>query len=175
METLLSSIPDYAKDLKLNLSAVLKQAELTEQQTWGTAVAVAIASRNADLTRVILTEARARLSPEALSAAKSASAIMGMNNIHYRFHHLSGNDAYASIPARLRMQAIRTHGSDPVDFELWCTAASAINGCGTCVASHEKVLRDKGMKEETILAAIRIASVVHGLAAVLDAETAQAV
>jgi alkyl hydroperoxide reductase subunit D len=172
MEALLSSIPDYAKDLKLNLSAVLKQAELTEQQTWGTAVATAIAARNSQLTRSILTEAQTHLSPEALTAAKSASAIMGMNNIHYRFGHLSGNEAYSSIPARLRMQAIRTHGADPVDFELWCTAVSAINGCGLCVAAHEKVLREKGMKEETILAAVRIASVIHGTAAVLDAETA---
>lgn len=172
METLLTSIPDYAKDLKLNLSAVLKQAELTEQQTWGTAVASAIAVRNASLTRSILAEAQLHLTPEALSAAKSAAAIMGMNNIHYRFHHLSGNDAYSSIPARLRMQVIRTHGADPLDFELWCTAVSAINACSTCVASHEKVLRDKGMKEETILAAVRIAAVMHGVAAVLDAEAA---
>jgi alkyl hydroperoxide reductase subunit D len=69
------------------------------------------------------------------------------------------------------MQVIRTHGSDPVDFELWCVAVSAINGCGKCVASHEAVLREKGVKEETILAAVRIASVLHGLAAVLDAES----
>lgn len=173
MEALLNSIPDYAKDLKLNLSAVLKQAELTEQQTWGTAVASAIASRSAELTRGILAEAQLHLSPEAFGAAKSASAIMGMNNIYYRFGHLSGNDAYSSIPARLRMNVIRTHGSDPVDFELWCTAVSALNGCSTCVAAHEKVLRDKGMKEETILAAVRIASVIHAVAAVLDAEAAQ--
>jgi alkyl hydroperoxide reductase subunit D len=57
-----------------------------------------------------------------------------------------------------------------VDFELWCLAVSAINGCGTCVDSHEKVLRDKGVSEETILAAVRIASILHALAAVMDAE-----
>jgi alkyl hydroperoxide reductase subunit D len=68
------------------------------------------------------------------------------------------------------MQTIRTHGSDPVDFELWCLAVSAINGCAACVASHENVLREKGITEETILAAVRIASVVHALAAVMDAE-----
>ena len=173
MEALLNSIPDYAKDLKLNLSAVLKQAELTEQQTWGTAVASAIASRGSEVTRAILAEAQLHLTPEALNAAKAASAIMGMNNIYYRFHHLSGNEAYSSIPARLRMQVIRTHGADPVDFELWCTAVSALNGCGTCVASHEKVLREKGMKEEAIIASVRIASVVHAVAAVLESEAAQ--
>jgi alkyl hydroperoxide reductase subunit D len=171
MEALLASIPDYAKDLKLNLSAVLKQAELTAQQTWGTAVASAIAARNPQVTKALMAEAQTHLSPEALNAARTAAALMGMNNVYYRFAYLSGNDNnYSTIPARLRMQGIRTHGGDPVDFELWCTAVSAINACKGCVASHEKTLRDKGMKEETILAAIRIAAVIHGLAAVLDAE-----
>jgi alkyl hydroperoxide reductase subunit D len=168
MEELFNLFPDYARDLKVNLQNVLKQTELTEQQTWGTAVASAVAARNPRITEAVVREAGAHLSPEAQHAAKAAAAIMGMNNVYYRFQHLSGNDRYGQIPARLRMQAIRSHGSDPVDFELWCTAVSAINGCGVCVASHEKVLREKGVTEETILAAIRIASVIHGAAAVLD-------
>jgi lipoyl-dependent peroxiredoxin subunit D len=171
MESLYDLFPDYARDLKLNLQNVLKQAELTDQQIWGTAVASAIASRNAQLTAAILAEAVNRLTPGALNGAKAAAAIMGMNNIYYRFQHLSGNERYSQIPARLRMQAIRSHGLDPEDFELWCTAVSAINGCEACVHSHEGVLRQKGVTEETILAAIRIASVIHGSAAVLDAET----
>jgi alkyl hydroperoxide reductase subunit D len=93
---------------------------------------------------------------------------MGMNNIFYRFRHLSTNEKYSTMPARLRMQIIARHGGDPVDFELWCLAVSAINGCGACVDSHERVLREKGVGEETILAAVRIASVIHGVAAVLD-------
>jgi len=174
MESLYSLFPDYARDLKLNLQNVLKQDELTEQQTWGTAVASAIAAREPRLLRAIHTEAALHLSPEAMNGAKAASAVMGMNNIYYRFQHLSGHERYGQIPARLRMQVIRSHGTSPVDFELWCTAVSAINGCGACVASHEGVLREKGVTEEIILAAIRIASVIHGAAAVLDAEAALA-
>jgi alkyl hydroperoxide reductase subunit D len=174
METLYNLFPDYARDLKLNLQNVLKQPELTEQQTWGTAVASAIAVRSPELTKAVLAEAATHLTPEALNAAKAASAVMGMNNVYYRFQHLSGNERYTEIPARLRMQVIRSHGSDPVDFELWCTAVSAINACKTCVASHEGVLRQKGITEETILAAIRIASVIHGAAAVMDAVAATA-
>ena len=170
MEKLYELFPDYARDLKINLQNVLKQSELTEQQTWGTAVASAVASRNPHLIEAVLAQAGQHLSPEAMAAAKSAAAVMGMNNIYYRFQHLSGNERYGTIPARLRMQAIRSHQSDPLDFELWCTAVSAINGCGACVASHEGVLRDKGVTEETILAAVRIASVIHGAATVLDAE-----
>jgi lipoyl-dependent peroxiredoxin subunit D len=170
LEALLDTIPGYAKDLKLNFSAVMAQTELTRQQAWGTAVSSAIASRNPEMVETVLVEATNHLSSEALEAAKAAAAIMGMNNIYYRFQHLSSNEKYSTIPARLRMNVMRTHGIAAVDFELWCTAVSAINACGKCVAAHEKVLREKGMGEEAILAAIRIASVIHGLACVFDAE-----
>ena len=95
---------------------------------------------------------------------------MGMNNVYYRFLHLTSNEAYKTMPARLRMNVIRSHGVDQADFELWCAAVSAIKGCAACVDSHEKVVREKGMNEESVLAAIRLAAVIHGLATVLDAE-----
>ncbi len=169
VDSLLEACPEYAKDLKLNLSAALRQPELSEQQIWGTAVCATVASRSAPLTSAVLEDAATHLTPTAMEAAKSAAALMGMNNIFCRFRHLSGNSNYETMPARLRMQAIRTHGADPVDFELWCLSASAINGCGVCVASHETALRGKGLSEESILAAVRIAAAIHGLAVVLDA------
>jgi lipoyl-dependent peroxiredoxin subunit D len=110
------------------------------------------------------------LSAQALEAAKGTAAIMGMNNIYYRFQHLSSNEKYRTMPARLRMNLLRSHGIDAVDFELWCAAVSAINGCGLCVDSHEKVIRGKGLSEEAILSVVRLASVIHGIAAVLDTE-----
>ncbi|MBA3913939.1 MAG: carboxymuconolactone decarboxylase family protein [Acidobacteriales bacterium] len=174
LNELLDTLPGYARDLKLNLSTLLNQPALNEQQAWGTVVASAMASRNEELTRAIFAEAAAHLTPQALDAAKGAAAIMGMNNIYYRFLHLATHDAYRSMPARLRMNVIRSHGIDPMDFELWCTAVSAINGCGTCVDSHEKTLREKGVNEETVLAAIRLAAVVHALAPVFDAERVSA-
>ncbi len=68
------------------------------------------------------------------------------------------------------MNIIRNHGIDQLDFELWCTAVSAINGCGACVDSHERTLRDKGVPEERVLAAIRVASTIHALAVVFENE-----
>jgi len=133
-------------------------------------VACAIASRNEDLTSAAMEEAQSHLTPQALEAAKSAAAVMGMNNIYYRFLHLSSNPNYQTMRAGLRMNAIRTHGIDQLDFELWCLAVSALNGCGACVDSHEKVLREKGFGEEKIMAAVRVASVLHGIASVLDTE-----
>src|SRR3974390_2690060 len=175
LDALMDTLPPYAKDLKLNFSSVIRQqTDLSEQQRWGTVVTCAMASRNQDLPATALEEAANYMTPQALEAAKGASAIMGMNNIYYRFLHLSSNEKYATMRAGLRMNVIRTHGVDQLDFELWCTAVSAINGCGSCVDSYEKVLREKGFGEEKILAAVRVASVLHGIAVVLDTESVAA-
>jgi alkyl hydroperoxide reductase subunit D len=173
LETLLDSVPGYAKDLKLNFSTVVgQQTDLTPQQAWGTVVASAYATGNAELLCAVMEEASKHISQQALDAAKGAAAIMGMNNVFYRFMHLASHEKYRTMPARLRMNIIRQHGVEQLDFELWCTAVSAINGCGACVDSHEKVLREKGMEEEKVIAAVRIASVVAALARMLTAEAA---
>lgn len=173
IDALIDDLPAYAKDLKLNYSTLVRQnTELTAQQIWGTVVASAIATRSVEFTETALVEGAKHLSPQALEAAKSAAAVMGMNNIYYRFLHLSSNEKYGTLPAKLRMNALRTHGVDAVDFELWSIAVSAINGCGKCVEAHERVVREKGVSEETILGIVRIASVVHAVGSVLDAERA---
>lgn len=166
LEQLTGLIPEYAKDRRLNLGSVLRQAELSERQSWGTALACAVACRNARLLEAVELEAGKYLDDTAMAAAKTAAALMGMNNIFYRFKHFAG-ERYAALPARLRMQGIRTHGSDAADFELWCLAVSAVNGCAACVSSHEQVVREKGLSEETVIAAVRIAAVLHGVAAVV--------
>jgi alkyl hydroperoxide reductase subunit D len=171
IDTLIDGLPNYAKDLKLNYSTLVRQnSELTPQLLWGTMVASAIAVRNDELTEAVLAEAAKQLAPQALEAAKAAAAVMGMNNIYYRFLHLTSNEKYGTLPARLRMNVMRTHGVDHVDFELWALAVSAINGCGKCVDSHEKVVREKNVSEETVLAIVRIASILHAIGSVLDAE-----
>jgi alkyl hydroperoxide reductase subunit D len=171
LDAIIDTLPDYAKDLKLNYSSLVRNnSELTPSQLWGTVVATAIATRNRELTGAAITHASTQLTPTALEAAKAAAAIMGMNNIYYRFHHLSSNEKYATLPGRLRMNILRTHGADPVDFELWSLAVSAINGCGKCVDAHEKVVREKGISEETVAAIVRVASVIHAIGPVLEAE-----
>lgn len=169
IEELLESLPDYAKDLRLNWSSLANGTELNDNQKWGTFIACAYGARSPKLLSAVEPAAAAHVSPEVVAAAKGAAAIMGMNNIYYRFHHLSSNEKYATMPARLRMNILRTHGADAADFELWSLAVSAMNGCGKCVNAHEKVLLEKGVTEETILAAVRIASVVNGVAVALDA------
>ena len=171
LDQLIDGLPAYAKDLKLNYSSLVRRnMELTPQQLWGTVVASAIATRNPELTAAALEEGAKQLSAQALDAAKAAASVMGMNNIYYRFLHLTSNEKYGTMPARLRMNVMRTHGVDHNDFELWSLAVSAINGCGKCIDSHEKVVRDKGASEETILAVVRIASIIHAIGPVLEAE-----
>lgn len=174
LEHLKSRLPDYAKDLKLNLSSLAAEPSLSGQQLAGTFVATALASRNAEVTQAVLAEFGPKLTPEALDAARAAAAIMAMNNIYYRFTHLASSPDYRTLPAKLRMNVIGKPGVDKADFELWSLAVSAINGCGMCIDSHEKVLRGAGITAEQIQAAVRVASVVHAVAATLDGVAAEA-
>ena len=174
LDSLKQALPDYAKDLKLNLSSLANEPALTDQQRAGTFVAAALASRNASVTRALIGEFAPQLSSEALAAAKAAAAIMAMNNIYYRFVHLASNGDYGTLPAKLRMTVIGKPGVDKADFELWSLAVSAINGCGLCIDAHERELRKAGLGTEQIQAAVRIAAVVHAVAATLDGETAPA-
>ncbi|HUN48537.1 MAG TPA: carboxymuconolactone decarboxylase family protein [Stellaceae bacterium] len=174
IETLKSQLPDYAKDLKLNLSTLLTEPALTGQQRAGTFVASALAARNPTLIAAILAEMAPQLTPEALAAAKAAASVMAMNNIYYRFTHLTSAPEYRTMPAKLRMNVIGKPGVEKADFELWSLAVSAINGCGMCIDAHEHELRKAGISAEAIQAAVRIAAVVHGIAATLDGEEAVA-
>lgn len=174
IEMLKTRLPDYAKDLKLNLSSLAAEPGLSEQQKAGTFVASALASGEPEVIGAVLGEFAPRLTPEALKAAKAAAAIMAMNNVYYRFVHLASSPDYKTLPARLRMNVIGKPGVEKVDFELWSLAVSAINGCGTCIGSHERELRKAGLGAEQIQAAVRIAAVVNAVAATLAGERAAA-
>ena len=174
IETLRDALPDYAKDLKLNLSALLNDQTLTDQQRWGTLLASALASRNATVTVAVTEEAARHLAPEALAAAKTAASLMAMNNIYYRFTHLVSDADYATMPARLRMNALANPGAPKADFELWSLAVSAVNGCGKCMDAHEQALRRAGVSREAVQQAVRIAAVIHAVAATLDGEASLA-
>jgi len=171
LDTVRDGIPDYARDLKLNLGSVLSTAGapgLTEKQIWAIALASALASRNPQFTGDIEALASAHLDVAYLNGARAAAAIMGMNNVYYRFLHLVEDPEYAQLPARLRMNVIGNPGIDKVDFELLSLAVSAINGCGTCVASHDRQLRKHDFTREAVKSAVRIASTVHAVARVLE-------
>jgi alkyl hydroperoxide reductase subunit D len=177
LDAIRDSLPDYARDLKLNLGTVLQPTGapgLNEKQIWGVAVASAIASRNVSFAKQIEALASAALDEAYLTASRSAAAIMGMNNIYYRFLHLVEDPEYAQLPARLRMNVIGNPGIDKVDFELLSLAVSAVNGCGMCIVAHEKQLRKHDVSREAVQSAVRIAATIHAVAGVLEHSVAAA-
>jgi alkyl hydroperoxide reductase subunit D len=157
-----------ARDIKLNLEAVLAPGSLTPAQRWGTAVAAAIVSRNVRLQVAVIADARREVSAGVLEDATAAAAIMGMNNVYYRFRHLIRKPSYGEVPARLRMNRLMKPEENKVDFELFCLAASAVGGCESCVRSHEKVVLEGGLTEEQVNDAVRIAATIHGAAIALE-------
>lgn len=178
IEQIRDSLPDYARDLKLNLGSVLTASGapgLNEKQIWSIALASAIAARNTAFARDIEAQARAHLADVEVEGAKAAAAIMAMNNIYYRFLHLVEDNEYQSMPARLRMNVIANHGIDKLDFELISLAVSAVNGCGLCVTSHEKKLRAHEVSRESIQSAVRIAATIHAVAVTMEFEQSQPV
>jgi alkyl hydroperoxide reductase subunit D len=99
---------------------------------------------------------------------------MGMNNIYYRSLHLMKNPEYTTLPAKLRMNVIANPGVEKLDFELWSTAVSAINGCGACLDAHEGELRKHLVPAVQVQAALRIGAVVHAASRVAASEIALA-
>jgi len=171
-ETLKAALPDYAKDIKLNLSSAAADPTLNPQRLWGTMLAAARAAREPRTIAAIEAEAALHMPSEAITAAKAAAALMAMNNVYYRFVHLVSAKEYAAMPAKLRMNAMANPGVPKADFELWSLAVSAVNGCGKCMDAHEAELRKAGVSAQEIQAAVRATAVIHAVAAVLDGEAA---
>ena len=162
--TLRSALPDWAKDLSLNLSTLTRATALTEQQQWGALLAAAAATRNESVLVQVAEEARDHLSEQARTAALGAAAIMAMNNVAYRTRHFLGGD-YDNERMGLRMNIIGSAGGvEKVDFELWSLAVSAVNGCEKCVSAHDATVRAEGLSTEQVWEAVRIASTLAGVA-----------
>jgi lipoyl-dependent peroxiredoxin subunit D len=174
LQTLRDRLPDYAKDLKLSLGTLGTETILSASQKAGTFIASAIASRNAEVIAAVTAEFTPQVDPATVTAAKAAAAIMGMNNVYYRFLHLVEDESYGKLRANLRMNIIANPGVPRTDFELWSLAVSAVNGCGKCITSHERVLREAGLTQEQVQAAVRIAAVIHAIAVTLEAESVAA-
>ncbi len=172
IDNLKSGLPDYAKDLKLNIGTLVRGNVLTEQQLWGTLLSTAAATRSEVVLSEIADEAQQHLSEAAVKAAYGAASIMGMNNVAYRAKAWLGDD-YAQVRMGLRMNIIAQPGVEQPDFELWALAVSAINDCEHCTLAHEKALKEAGFTKEQIFEAIKVAAVVQGIAQALTIEASR--
>jgi lipoyl-dependent peroxiredoxin subunit D len=168
LEELRNALPEAAKDIKLNLQAVLQPGVLTPGQRWGVAVAAAAASRHDELRTAVIAEASREVEALVVEDGLAAAALMAMNNVYYRFRHLVGKPSYSDKPARLRMNRLAKPLTNKVDFELFSLAVSAINGCETCIKAHERVVLEGGLTEDHVHEAVRIAATVQAAAVGLE-------
>jgi alkyl hydroperoxide reductase subunit D len=166
LKAIADALPDYAKDIRLNVGSLLNDQQLGDQRKYGLLLTCAHGSGYKPLVEAVEAEVAGKLSPEAATAARAAAAVMAMNNVYYRFVHLASNPEYAQMPAKLRMNVIGSPGIDKADFELFSLAVSAMNGCGMCIDSHEKVLKGHGVAAEVIQAAARVGAVMKAVATV---------
>jgi len=160
------ALPDYAKDLRLNVGSLLGDQVLGDQRKYGLLLACAHGTGYRPIVAAAEAEVEGKLSPEAANAARAAAAVMAMNNVYYRFTYLASNPEYRTMPAKLRMNVIGSPGIDKADFELFSLAVSVMNGCGMCIDSHEKVLKQHNVTAETIQTAARIGAVIAAVAKV---------
>ncbi|HMN67669.1 MAG TPA: carboxymuconolactone decarboxylase family protein [Bdellovibrionales bacterium] len=157
-------IPDYGRDIRLNLEAVLSPEGapgLEPKQIWGTALAVSYALASDHLVKAVIADAGADLDDATVEAARGAATIMAMNNVYYRATHLMEDPELKKMPARLRMNVIGKPGIEKVNFELMSFAVSALAGCGQCLTSHLHELRKAGMSDEGVQSSLKIASVLQ--------------
>lgn len=167
LTTIKAQLPDWAKDIRLNLDGVIARSMLAHEDAVATALACAYAAKSAYLVN----QFKSGLSETDATAALTAAALMGMNNVWYPYGEMTGDEQLKSMPAQLRMNAYSTHGGvEKKRFELFALGASIIGKCHFCVKSHYEVLRQEGYTTEQLRDAGRIAAVVNAAALALAAQ-----
>jgi alkyl hydroperoxide reductase subunit D len=172
-DALLDSFPEYAKDIKLNVSSVLTEAGsmgLTPKQIAGIALASAYATKSQGVIENVQQHVANHLTEMDINAVKGATALMAMNNVYYRFTHMVSDHSYQTMPAKLRMNILRGHGVAKEDFELYSLAVSAINACQMCIDSHVNEVVKHGISKDGVQSTIRIAASIAALAQVMIIE-----
>jgi alkyl hydroperoxide reductase subunit D len=171
LNALKAAIPDYAKDIRLNLDGVLARSSLDAADALGAALAAAYAARSKKIVDAI--RSAGQLSDTDTTAALTAAALMGMNNVWYPYIEMAADEDLKTQRAELRMNAYATHGGvDKKRFELFALAASIVGKCHFCVQSHYKMLKENGFTAQQLRDVGRIAAVVVAAALALEAEGA---
>jgi len=159
-------LPEYAKDTRLNLDAVLLRSSLDPLVAQGCALAAAFAAGNSRLATAIDAEFEDRKEAD---AALTAAAIMAQNNVWYPYVEMADDPALKGLPAQLRMNAIMNHGgTSKVNFEAYSLAASIVGKCHFCVKAHYETLKKEGMSVEQLRDIGRIAAVINSVSKVLS-------
>jgi alkyl hydroperoxide reductase subunit D len=161
-------IPDYAKDIRLNIDGTIARSSLAGNDAVGVALAAAFAAKSRKIIDII--SASGVLSEEEKNAVLTASALMGMNNVWYPYVEMTEDADLKSQPAQLRMNAYATNGGvDKRRFEMYALSASIIGKCQFCIKSHFDLLKHEGMSSQQLRDVGRIAAVINAAAQVIAA------
>ena len=162
-------VPDYVKDLRLNLDAVIARSSLPGAAAEGAALAAAFAAKSTPIVDAI--RGSGVLAPADAQAALTAAALMGMNNVWYPYVEMAADPELKTLRAELRMNAYANHGGvDKRAFELYALAASIVGKCEFCIASHYKLLKENGVTTQELRDVGRIAAAVNAAAQVIAIE-----
>jgi len=160
------SIPDYAKDTKLNIDAVIKRSTLPVEEAEAVALAAAFATGNSKLWTWVHSQLSNRTEAD---AALTAASLMAMNNVWYPYVEMADDEQMKGLPAQLRMNAITTHGgTTKARFEAYSLAASIVGKCHFCVKAHFDTLKAEGYSVDQLRDIGRIAAVINSIAKVLN-------
>jgi len=166
VDQLKETIPDYAKDTRLNIDSVIKRSTLEPDVAEACALAAAFATGNTKLWTWI--QSQLSNQTEAVAAVTAAS-LMSMNNVWYPYVEMADDPALKGLPAQLRMNAIASHGgTTKANFEAFSLAASIVGKCHFCVKAHYDTLKTEGYSVENLRDIGRIASVMNSVAKVLN-------
>ena len=165
IDQLKEGLPEYAKDTKLNLDAVIKRSSLAPEEAEAVALAAAFATGNGKLVTFIqsgIVDVKER------DAALAAGSIMAQNNIWYPYVEMANDEQLKGLPAQLRMNAIASHGgTTKARFEAYSLAASIVGKCHFCVKAHYETLKKEGYTVEQLRDIGRIAAVIPSVSRVL--------
>lgn len=165
VDQLKQALPDYAKDTRLNIDAVIKRSTLDPIEAQCVALAAAFATGNSKLWTWIQGQIG---SSQETEAAIIAASLMAMNNVWYPYVEMANDDQLKGLPAQLRMNAIATHGGTSKSrFEAYSLAASIVGKCHFCVRAHYDTLRKEGYTVEQLRDIGRIAAVINAVSRVM--------
>lgn len=167
VDQLKESIPDYAKDAKLNLDAVINRSSLDKIEAEACALAAAFAAGNTKLWTWVQSQMEDQTEA---TAAVTAAVTMSQNNVWYPYVEMAADENLSGLPAQLRMNAIATHGgTSKARFEAYSLAASIVGKCHFCVKAHYETLKKEGYTVEQLRDIGRIAAVMAAVSRVMSA------
>lgn len=161
-------IPDFAKDIRLNIDGTIARSSLEGNDAVGVALAAAFAARSRPLIDAITNAGVLSLAEQ--NGALTAASLMGMNNAWYPYVDMADDADLKGSPAQLRMNAYASNGGvDKRRFEMYALSASIIGKCHFCIKSHFDLLKAEGMSTQQLRDVGRIAAVINAASQVIAA------